>query len=166
MEKHLTVRKIRAYLCPSFHLVFWGLLAVRVRKYFWRLSYLGHIHLAFFKTASMRLPVFLSFFAITACQNQAPESRFDKMAVAYCDCTAQLVSLNKKSETMTSDTSLSIDFQALQAEYEKAKECAATLSIRFGKLKPQEMAEMEKSLALKCPDLSTQKDLLRELLGE
>ena len=88
------------------------------------------------------------------------------MASAYCECTLQLVALNQKAQSAAADTSQSIDFQTMQAEYEKSKECAATLVTRFGKLKPTEIAEVQKSLALKCPDLAAQRDLLRELRGE
>ncbi len=114
----------------------------------------------------MRILLFLFVFYFISCQNPAPESRFDKIAVAYCDCTAQLAALNKQAETMSSDTAVHVDFRALQTEYEKAKECAATVTTRFGKLKPEELTEIEKSLALKCPDLAAQHDLLRELMGE
>ena len=108
----------------------------------------------------------LSLLGLFACENPPPESRFDKVASAYCECTLQLVALNQKAQVAASDTSQRIDFQTMQAEYEKSKECAATLVTRFGKLKPTEIVEVEKSLALKCPDLAAQRDLLRELMGE
>lgn len=114
----------------------------------------------------MRTVFFLSLFILFACENPPPESRFDKVASAYCECTLQLVALNQKAQAAASDTSQRIDFQAMQAEYEKSKECAATLATRFGKLKSAEIIEVEKSLALKCPDLAAQRDLLRELMGE
>lgn len=108
----------------------------------------------------------LLLLSLFACENPPPESRFDQVASAYCACTLQLVALNQKAQAADADTSQKIDFQAMQAEYEKSKECAATLVTRFGKLKPAEIAEVEKSLALKCPDLAAQRDLLRELMGE
>ena len=115
----------------------------------------------------MRTPLLLLLLTcLFACENKPPESRFDKVASAYCECTLQLVALNQKAQSAAADTSQSIDFQTMQAEYEKSKECAATLVTRFGKLKPTEIAEVEKSLALKCPDLAAQRDLLRELMGE
>lgn len=114
----------------------------------------------------LNLLLSLWLLSLLACQNQPPESHADKVASAYCGCTLQLVALNQKAQAAASDTSQVIDFQTMQAEYEKAKECAATLVTRFGKLNPAEIAEVEKSLTLKCPDLAAQRDLLRELMGE
>jgi len=112
------------------------------------------------------LLLLLPLLLLSACQNQPPETRFDKVASAYCACTLQLVALNQKAQAAAADTAQVIDFQTMQVEYEKAKECAATLVTRFGKLDPSEIVEVEKSLALRCPDLAAQRDLLRELMGE
>ena len=58
------------------------------------------------------------------------------------------------------------DFKALEAEYQRSKECLATVTNHFGKLKTGELAQLEKQLQPKCPNLAAQHDLLRELLGE
>lgn len=105
-----------------------------------------------------------------ACQNTPPVNRFDKIATVYCECTAQLAALNRKAATLAADTLAQAElagyFQQMQEEYNKAKECAATIVGQYGKLKKTEFPEMEKALANKCPDLTEQRDLLQEMLGE
>lgn len=115
----------------------------------------------------MRTSLFILLLTLAAaCQSPAPESRYDQVAAAYCSCTRHLVTLNRQAQTMLADTTAQIDFHALQTEHEKAKECAAALISRYGKLKPDEIPQVEKSLTLKCPALAQEHDLLRELLGE
>lgn len=104
-----------------------------------------------------------------ACQNATPpETRYDKIATGFCECTAQLAELNKKAVTLASDSTgqAAQMFKQMETEYNKAQECSATIIGQFGKLKKEEFAAVEKSMAGKCPDLNLQKELLREMLGE
>ena len=114
----------------------------------------------------MRILFTALFLTLGACQAPTPESRYDQVADAYCACTQRLVTLNRQAQTLIADSTAQIDFQALQTEHEKAKECAAVLISRYGKLKPEEVAEVEKSLVHKCPALAQQLAFLRELLAE
>ena len=97
-------------------------------------------------------------------------SRTEKIASAYCECTAQLAELNKKVATLAADTAAAKDmrvyFSQIQEEYQRAKDCSATIVGQFGKLKEEDFAGVEKALQGKCPDLTEQRDLLREMLGE
>lgn len=108
----------------------------------------------------------------SACGNDAPPpmSRTEKIATAYCECTAQLAELNKKIATLAADTAAAKDMRAyfsqIQEEYQRAKDCSATIVGQFGKLKEEDFAGVEKALQSKCPDLTEQRDLLREMLGE
>lgn len=107
-----------------------------------------------------------------ACGNDAqpPVSRTEKIASAYCECTAQLAELNKKVAMLAADTAAAKDMRAyfsqIQEEYQRAKDCSATIVGQFGKLKEEDFAGVEKALQGKCPDLTEQRDLLREMLGE
>ena len=105
---------------------------------------------------------------VAACHTAPPESRYDKMASGFCECTAQLAALNKEAAAMANDTTgkAAAIFQQMQTEYNKAKECSATVVAQFGRLKKEEIPLVEKALAGKCPDLATQRDLLVEMLGE
>lgn len=99
-----------------------------------------------------------------------PETRFDKIARAFCECTGPLVELNRQTAQLASDTTAQVRFQEnlqkIQEEYLRAKECSATIIGQFGQLKKEEFALVEKSLTGKCPDPATQRDLMREMLGE
>ncbi len=118
----------------------------------------------------MRLLVLLAVFFILGCSNQPAESRFDKIAKAYCDCTAQLAALNEKAAKMASDTNAVATFQErlqqIQAEYAKAKDCTDAILSRFGKLKPAEIDSVKNALKGKCAHPTEQGDLLQEMLGE
>jgi hypothetical protein len=105
---------------------------------------------------------------ITACINPTPESRYDKIAAGFCECTNQLVALNKEAVAMADDTTGKAReiFKQMQVEYIKAQECSATIVAQFGKLKTAEFPQLEKAMVGKCPDLATQRDLLVEMLGE
>jgi hypothetical protein len=103
------------------------------------------------------------------CASPPPASRMEKLAGAYCECLQTLVALNREMEPLVgSDTSgqTIVYFQQLQEAYDEAKACSATLIGQFGKLKSEEYPEMERLLAGKCPELASQRDLLREMLGE
>lgn len=105
----------------------------------------------------------------TACKNPAPpENKYDKIATGFCECTAQLVEMNKKAVALASDSTgeAAQMFKQMEAEYNKARECSATIIGQFGKLKKEEFEAVEKAMAGKCPDLNLQKELLREMLGE
>jgi len=107
------------------------------------------------------------FFA--ACNNTQPtESKYDKIATGFCECTAQLVELNKKAVALAADSTgqAAQMFKQMESEYNKARECSATIIGQFGKLKKEEFEAVEKAMAGKCPDLNLQKELLREMLGE
>lgn len=109
-----------------------------------------------------------SFFA---CQNQQPPAtKAEKIASAFCECTAQLAALNKETAALAADTIAGKDlrpqFLKLQEEYQRAKDCSATVISKFGKLQEEDFKAVEAALAGKCPDMAEQRDLLRELLGE
>lgn len=118
----------------------------------------------------MRLLVPFAVFFIFGCINQSAESRFDKIAKAYCDCTAQLAALNEKTATMASDTNAVATFQEnlkqIATEYDKAKDCTKVIISQFGKLKPSEIDSVKTALHGKCAHPTEQGDLLKEMLGE
>lgn len=126
---------------------------------------------AFVNVNFMRLLFFLVLTLCFGCDNNPPaETRIDKIAQAFCECTGPLAALNRQAAEMAADTTAQVGFQnnlkKIQEEYNRAKECSATVVAQFGKLKKEEFAQVEKALAGKCPDLATQRDLLREMLGE
>lgn len=105
-----------------------------------------------------------------ACGNTPELSRFEKIAKAYCECTSQLAALNEETARLASDTNAVAAFQErllqIQAEYNKTKECTATIVAQYGKLKPAELDSLKASLARQCAHLAEQEDLLQEMLGE
>lgn len=118
-----------------------------------------------------RLPLFFLMLLLPGCdETPPPETRYDKIARAFCECTAPLVELNRQTAQLAADTLAQVKFQEnlkkIQEEYLRAKECSSTVVGQFGQLKKEEFPLVEKSLAGKCPDLATQRDLLREMLGE
>ena len=119
----------------------------------------------------MRLFFFFIVCLAIGCENQPKESRFEKIATAYCECTRQLAALNEKTATMAADTNAQVAFEEslrqIQAEYAKARECAAaTIVSRYGKLNPAQLDSVETALAGKCANLTEQRDLLQEMIGE
>ncbi len=118
----------------------------------------------------MRLPVLLAVFSIFGCENQPKESRFEKIAKAYCECTAQLAALNEITAQMASDTNAVATFQQrlqqIQTEYTKAKDCTAIIVSQHGKLKSAELDSVKAVLTGKCAHPAEQGDLLQEMLGE
>jgi hypothetical protein len=98
---------------------------------------------------------FSLFFCLISCQNTPPESRADRIATGICGCTEQLLNLNKQAATSTD----SIDFEGIQQEFEKARAC-----IVEQRMKPEDMAPVQKSLEVKCPALAAEAELLGELL--
>jgi hypothetical protein len=116
---------------------------------------------------------FLSVFVLLlllACGSEPPVSRFEKIAKAYCECTAHLATMNEKAAAMAADTNAVAGFQEnlrqIQEEYSKAKNCTATIVAQFGKLKPAELDSVMTALAGKCANTAEQADLLQEMLGE
>ncbi len=118
----------------------------------------------------MRLLLFSFFLSVWSCGNPPADTRIDKIAQAFCECTGPLVALNQQTAYLAADTTAEADFQEnlrkIQEEYNRAKECSATIIGQFGRLKKEEFAEVEKVLQVKCPGLAKQRDLLREMLGE
>ena len=118
----------------------------------------------------MRLLLIIVLLSSWGCGNPPADTRIDKIAQAFCECTGPLVALNQQTARLAADTTAQPGFQEnlrkIQEEYNRAKECSSTVIGQFGRLKKEEFALVEKALAGKCPDLATQRDLLREMLGE
>lgn len=114
------------------------------------------------------LPTLMILALFTACTGDTPAQRYDKIATGFCECTHQLAALNKKYVEMADDTSgRAVEaLREMQTEYAKAKECSAAIIAQFGKLKPEEFDAVQKALAGKCPEMTEQRDLLQEMLGE
>ncbi len=105
----------------------------------------------------------ICLFFLSACQQPATENRLEQIAKGCCECTSQLVKLNEQAAKSPAEA----DFKALEDEYKKTKDCLSTVTNHLGgRLKAEELKELEKQLQLKCPPLGTQHELLRELLGE
>lgn len=101
-----------------------------------------------------------------ACVDEnAPKGRYEKIASAYCECTAQLATLNRKAQSANPDQ-LNGFFQKMQDEYSKAKECTATIIGQFGHLNGAELDSVNVLLKTQCPDLADKREQLQELLGE
>lgn len=97
-----------------------------------------------------------------SCKNTPPESRADHIAVQICDCSGQLLELNKKAAAITQAAAAdTIDFKAIQIEFEKTRTCIAEQH-----MKPEDLFEVKRSLAIKCPELTKQTELLEELLAK
>lgn len=112
--------------------------------------------------------VFCGFLLLTftACVNEkAPKGRYDKIATAYCECTAQLAALNRQAQSAGPDK-LNGFFKKMQDEYIKAKECTATVIGQFGHLNGAELDSVNMLLKTQCPDLADKREQLQELLGE
>ncbi len=100
--------------------------------------------------------------SFVSCQPVTTENRLEQMAKGCCECTTHLLELNQQ----TAQPPENVDFKVLEAEYQRTKDCLGTVTTHFGKLKKEELAQLEKQLQTKCPNLAAQHDLLRELLGE
>jgi hypothetical protein len=114
------------------------------------------------------LPTMMVLALFTACTGDTPEQRYDKIATGFCECTSQLAVLNRQYVEMADDTTgRAVDaLRQMQTEYAKAKDCSAAIIAQFGKLKPEEIDAVQKALAGKCPEMTEQRDLLQEMLGE
>ncbi|GAB4499403.1 MAG: hypothetical protein OHK0019_36440 [Saprospiraceae bacterium] len=116
-------------------------------------------------------PFFLFLvYLVIGCENQPKESRFEKIARAYCECTGKLASMNEQAATLARDTNAVEAFREklrqIQTEYDSAKSCSATIVLQFGKLKTAELDSVRVILADNCANLAEQSDLLQEMLGE
>lgn len=78
--------------------------------------------------------------------------------------------LNQQAAAQAADTTGQTAFYALlkqiQEEHTKARECLTSVTAQYGKLNPEMFAEIEKIIAQKCPSMSSNPELLRELLGK
>ncbi len=103
---------------------------------------------------------------LVGCQWIAPaQNRYERIATAYCECTAQLAAINRQADT-ANPARLTEYFEKMQQEYNKTKECMATVVGQFGHLKPAELDTVNQHLIAKCPALADKRDLLQEMLGE
>ena len=94
-----------------------------------------------------------------ACQPPT-ENRFEQMSKGSCECTARLLELNRQM----AQTPEKADFKALESEYMRTKDCLTTMTNYLGKLKAEELPQLEKQLQVTCPDLVSQRELLQEML--
>ncbi len=103
----------------------------------------------------------------SSCKNDPPaDTTAQRIATAFCECSSNLIEMNRKAEQMRHDT-LPLNLEALSAEYEKVKECAnIIIGQNNGKLKPDLMAQINKIFSEKCPELVKQRDLVQEMLAE
>lgn len=118
----------------------------------------------------MRLFVPLLVLLVLGCANQPTESRFDKIAKAYCECTGKLAAANEQAASLAADTNAVATFQErlqqIQVEYDSAKLCSSNIVAQFGKLAPSELDSVKIALAGRCAFMAEQTDLLQEMLGE
>lgn len=118
----------------------------------------------------MRCLLLLAVLLFWACGNEPTESRFDKIAKAYCECTGALAAMNEQAAALAADTNAVASFQErlkqIQMEYDSAKLCAANIIAEYGKLKPAEIDSVKTAMSAKCANLHEQGDLLQEMLGE
>ena len=77
------------------------------------------------------------------------------MARGICDCSTQLLALNKQ----VASSQDSIDFEGIQTAFEKTRTC-----ITEQRMKKEDLPEVQKILLVKCPELAAQPELLQELL--
>ncbi|MCB0531750.1 MAG: hypothetical protein H6574_24515 [Lewinellaceae bacterium] len=102
----------------------------------------------------------------TACiDEKAPKGRYEKIATAYCECTAQLAALNREAQA-AGPGKLNSFFKKMESEYSKAKECTATVIGQFGHLNGAELDSVNILLKTQCPDLADKREQLQELLGK
>lgn len=103
------------------------------------------------------LSMLLFVFVLISCQNQTPEARSEQIAKGICDCSAELMEMNKQAAKSEGP----IDFEGIEAAFTKTKACIAQQH-----MKSEDRQGVEKSLAIICPELAAEFDLLQELIGE
>lgn len=118
----------------------------------------------------LRTIIFTAVILFSGCFTPSESSRYDKIADQYCACTTKLAALNQQVMTEHQDSVAQEAFhnklQEIQEEYANVRDCSAAIIAQFGALQEADYPEIEKKLALKCPELAQQRDLLREMLGE
>jgi hypothetical protein len=92
-------------------------------------------------------------------------SRFEKIADAYCECTALLAVINKQADT-ADRAQMGEYFKKMQNEYYRTKDCTATIIGQFGHLNAAELDTVNLLLKTRCPELADKREQLQELLGE
>jgi hypothetical protein len=102
------------------------------------------------------ITVFLLTYCFYSCENPPSETRAERIAKGICDCSTQLLNLNKQA----ANASGNIDFEAIQAEFGKARACIVNQ-----RMKPEDLPEVQKALTVKCPELAAEAEMLGELLG-
>ncbi len=115
-----------------------------------------------------KYPLFAAAFVLAwpACTPDKPTDKYVLIADAYCGCTAKLAEMNRMVAVQASDSSAVLNLQAIESEFLNAQSCASTLIGRYGKLNTAEQKTVLNYVATRCPDLGTQPELLRELLGQ
>lgn len=103
------------------------------------------------------LAILLAMIAGCGQTPEVPEQRADKLAKSLCQCTEDLLSLNKKAE----NTLDSLAFQRIAQAYDKARTCTNSLGI-----KKEEKPELETALKSYCPELIKYPELLEELINQ
>ncbi len=104
----------------------------------------------------LRFFISILLLMILACGEAAPkETRADRIAKGLCDCTSNLLDINKQAVAADS-----IDFEGIQTAFNKTKAC-----IINQRLKADDLPEVEKVLGLHCPALAAEAELLEELLA-
>jgi hypothetical protein len=104
----------------------------------------------------MRLFAQLMFVCfLLSCQNPPAETRAERIANGICGCSTSLMNLNKQA----ANASGSIDFEGIQAEFEKTRACIVNQH-----MKPEDLPEVQNALLIKCPELAKETELLGELL--
>jgi len=94
-----------------------------------------------------------------------PQGRFEKIADAYCECTALLAVINKQADT-ADRAQMGEYFKKMQNEYYRTKDCTATIIGQFGHLNAAELDTVNLLLKTRCPELADKREQLQELLGE
>lgn len=116
------------------------------------------------------LPLLLLLCACSSGETAAP-SRHEKIAGAFCECTANLAALNHQAQPMSKPTpeqeaEMLQLIRTIQEEYERAKECAASLVAQYGKQNAADLDLIRKAMEKYATHLREQQDLLPELLGQ
>lgn len=110
--------------------------------------------------------LFAALIAAWSCSNSQKSNKYGEIAKAYCECTKELSALNKRLAAMRMDTSYHLDLQAVEQEYLAAQSCVSTILARHGRLTREDQQLLIPEIAVYCPDLSKQQELLRELIGQ
>jgi hypothetical protein len=110
--------------------------------------------------------LFASIVVLWSCSDGQTNSKYASIAKAYCECTRELSVLNQRLIAMRMDTSARLDLEAVEREYQAAQSCVSTILTRHGRLTRDEQELLIPEIAVHCPDLSKQHELLSELIGQ